>query len=121
MTLEHYAWALTAQGEFYAKNAFYQDALFMFEKALSIYPLYMEALIGMGRLSEISGKNDETAKKYYDSVLMENKRFPGKDAKDARAKVAELLRLKSEMYAGMGMNSKAAYYLMKKNALENNK
>ena len=118
MTLDHYAWALTAQGEFYAKNGFYQDSLFMFEKALCIYPLYMEALIGMGRLAEISGKNDETAKKYYDSVLMENKRFPGKDGKDARAKVAELLRLKSGMYAGMGMNGKAAYYLMKKNALE---
>ena len=121
MTLEHYAWALTAQGEFYIKNRFYDDAYGFFEKALSIYPQYMEALIGMGRLAELSGKNDVLAKKYYDSVLVQNNGFAGKDLKDSKAKVINLLKLKAGSYSGMGMTDKAAYFVMKKNALENNK
>src|SRR3989339_889483 len=121
MTLEHYAWAMTMQGEFYLKNRFYSDASLMFEKALSIYPTYMEALISMGRLAELSEKNYDMAKKYYDGVLLQNKRFAGKNTKDSRAKVVELLKMNSEMFASRGFPNKAAYYLMKKNTLENNR
>ncbi|MFH1074605.1 MAG: DUF2723 domain-containing protein [Candidatus Firestonebacteria bacterium] len=119
MTLDHYAWALTFQGEFYLKNLFYEDALKMFEKALSIYPQYKEALIGMGRLAEITGKNDILAKKYYDKVLIQSNCLPGKNAKDSRVKVAELLKKISIMFTSAGNADKASYFLMKKNALEN--
>jgi|GEM_PF-1872703 len=118
MTLDHYAWALTAQGEFYSRNGFYGDALKMYEKALSIYPLYMEALIGMGRLAEKTGRSDILAKEYYDSVLLQNACVPGKSVKDARVKVAEFLDSKAAAFAGRGRPNQAAYYMMKKNILE---
>ena len=119
MTFDHYAWALTAQGEFYAKNGFNSDALEMFEKALKIYPQYMEARIGIAKIAE-KNKRVYQAKEYYDSVLSLNGCATGKNLIDSKSRVAEYLRLKSIAYQAGGRKDKAAYFLAKKNALENN-
>ncbi len=120
MALDHYAFALTAQGEFFAANGFNADALKMFERTLRIYPEYMEALIGTGKVAE-KAKRLPLAKKYYDRVLFLNGELAGRDFAASKLKLELLLMCKAEALSKAGMYNRAGYLLKKKERLENNK
>ena len=120
MAQDHYSFALVSQGEFYAENGFYSDALTMFERSLRLYPDYVEAFIGIGKIAE-KLKKDKMAKYYYDKVLQLSGGTAGRDFKASKQELENLLVFKAEALSRGGMYNRAGYLLKKKEMLEANK
>ncbi|MEI7904548.1 MAG: DUF2723 domain-containing protein, partial [Candidatus Firestonebacteria bacterium] len=86
-----YAESHLMQGEFFADNGFYSEALEQFEKTLRIFPDYIMAYLNVGLLAEQAG-NTIAARSFYLNALKAMKNdSDGGELKQLRRQLREIL------------------------------